>query len=418
LHAVQEALGLPLAAKDNTDLRFAEELDSMGLVEFLAGVADDCGTSVEWIEEVAGRRFTTVAELADALTAAGTCPNAAEATTEVPEQPLGVSLADRRRPGELYLGSVSVRLPRMVQPAAALSALLCRPADWLEKRASIRQRHVWAEEDPLAAAAEAGHEALDRSEVSDSSVDALLVTSEAPPVGVGLGPAVHHRLGLRAGTVALEIGGACTGFLAALWTARRLVAEGGLVLVVAVEAPSRWLSIGPGPAGETAALFGDGVAACVFATSPFGPAPTAFRDVFLGADGSQGHLLQCQPRLDDCPTVRMNGAALATRAVHRMAHSVRALCAREKLEVADLQAVVAHGGNGRLPALLRRRLGLPAEAIWSESSRTCNLGSASLPVAWAARPHVPGPEAWVAVGAGLTWGAALSLPAPAKALFS
>jgi 3-oxoacyl-[acyl-carrier-protein] synthase III len=77
------------------------------------------------------------------------------------------------------------------------------------------------------------------------------------------------------------------------------------------------------------------------------------------------------------------------------------------LEVANV-TVVAHGGNGRMPALLARQLSLPPDRVWSETPRTGNLGSASVPVAWAA--HAPRPRgrvAWTAVGAGLTWAAAI-----------
>jgi 3-oxoacyl-[acyl-carrier-protein] synthase III len=53
-------------------------------------------------------------------------------------------------------------------------------------------------------------------------------------------------------------------------------------------------------------------------------------------------------------------------------------------------------------------LGLPAERVWSETARTGNLGSASLPVAWAVRQtKQTGAFVWTAAGAGLTWGAAL-----------
>ena len=104
----------------------------------------------------------------------------------------------------------------------------------------------------------------------------------------------------------------------------------------------------------------------------------------------------------------MSGFELASRAVEVMAQSVRDLADQHDLKVPDLAAVVAHGGNGRLPALLARKLDLPAEKVWSETPTTGNLGSASLPVAWAAHQPVPsGPVIWTAVGAGLTWGAAL-----------
>ena len=92
-----------------------------------------------------------------------------------------------------------------------------------------------------------------------------------------------------------------------------------------------------------------------------------------------------------------------------MAQAVRQLAQEEKKALGEFKAVIVHGGNGRLPALVARQLGLAPDSIWSETPRTANLGSASLPVAWAAhepRPH--GPVAWTAVGAGLTWAAGMT----------
>jgi 3-oxoacyl-[acyl-carrier-protein] synthase III len=106
----------------------------------------------------------------------------------------------------------------------------------------------------------------------------------------------------------------------------------------------------------------------------------------------------------------MEGPALASRAVRLVAATVRDLAGRNNLAVSELQAVVVHGGNGRLPGLLARRLGLPEERIHSETARTGNLGSVSLPAAAAAHPPRPGPIIWAAIGAGLTWGAVLLDP--------
>jgi 3-oxoacyl-[acyl-carrier-protein] synthase III len=105
----------------------------------------------------------------------------------------------------------------------------------------------------------------------------------------------------------------------------------------------------------------------------------------------------------------MDGQALAERAIRAMAERVRELASAHGLVVGDLAAVVAHGGNGRMPALLARTLGVPAERVWSTAAQLGNLGSASLPAAWANRRPAPrGPVTWVAAGAGLTVAGALT----------
>jgi 3-oxoacyl-[acyl-carrier-protein] synthase-3 len=318
--------------------------------------------------------------------------------------------ADKEHPmtTSCWLAATAVRLPETLEPGEKLNAALMRPANWLQSRAGILQRRVWREEDPLAAAATAGQECLRRAALTPDQVGALLVTSEAPPLLAGMAAALHQRLGLLQETAAWEIGGACTGFLAALRLGQFLTPGLGAVLIVAVEAHSRYLAIEPGPAGEAAALFGDGAAAAVLTREPRGSDARAVGEVRLGADGGAGKLIEVEYHPPDRPRLLLQGQALAGRAVRTMARAVTELTSSSGLTVEGLAAVVAHGGNGRMPALLARQLGLPAELVWSETPWTGNLGSASVPAAWDARRSWPdGPVIWVSVGAGVTWGAAL-----------
>jgi 3-oxoacyl-[acyl-carrier-protein] synthase III len=225
---------------------------------------------------------------------------------------------------------------------------------------------------------------------------------------LGLAAALHNRLGLRPNIPALEVGNACTGFLAALWLARDLVTRCGSVLVIAVEAAGKYLKLRAGPEGEFAALFGDAAAACLLSDRPAGNQSVLLNDIVLGTDGTGVSLLQVTGWDKGSVSVAMLGKALSTRAVRTMAQATKALAEKHGLAISQLEAVISHGGNGRMPALLARQLGLPPDCVWSETAHTGNLGSASLPVAWALRGPVRGPVAWTAVGAGLTWGAALT----------
>ncbi|HKI38541.1 MAG TPA: 3-oxoacyl-[acyl-carrier-protein] synthase III C-terminal domain-containing protein [Gemmataceae bacterium] len=390
---------------DDPAARFADLLDSMGMVEFVAILAGECGVEPAAIEECVNHRFGTVADLAGAMSAAGlrAVGSACRAGPEEgPARQAGPTLP-------CWLSATAVRFPETTQPAAAINQALGRPAGWFESHAGIESRRLWAGQDPLSGAKEAAADCLREAELAAKDVGALLVTSEAPPRLAGLGAALHHRLGLSAGAVVLEVGNACTGFLSALWAAESLLARVGPVLVVAVEAPSHFLEIRPGAAGETAALFGDGAAAALLCERPIGQCPVPLAEILLGVDGDAADLLRVERSAVGLVELRMDGAALAGRALKAMAEGVRTLAGRHGLEVSGLEAVVCHGGNGRLPGLLARQLGLPPERVWSETPRTGNLGSASLPAAWARhRPSPHGPVAWAAVGAGLTWGAALS----------
>jgi len=400
LRQVREKLGHePLAADAGT--RFADVLDSMGFVEFLALAAEDCGVSMEDIERATGRRYGSVGELAavlDPLGARACRPQVAGETPALRQSAAPIAC----------LVATAVGLPIHRQPASGINALLHRPPGWLEQHAGIEARCLWGKEDPLETAARTAQDCLRQAGLSLSDVNALLVTSEAPPLLTGLAAALHTRLNLPSDAAALEIGGACTGFLAALWTAQRLLADATAVMVVAVESPSRWLSLSPSPAGEAAALFGDGAAACLLTSRPLNANAQRLREIILGTDGSASPLL-CVESVPGCEIeLHMDGIALAHRAIRTMAEAVRRLCARHALTVDQIAAIIAHGGNGRMPPLLARRLALPCQRVYSETARTGNLGSASLPVAWSACDRsVSHPVIWTAVGAGLQWGAAL-----------
>jgi 3-oxoacyl-[acyl-carrier-protein] synthase III len=393
---------------------FADALDSMGMVEFLAVLAEDCGVTVAAIEECTGRKFGTVAELAAHVHVRGwlTAGKSASAGQPFPaeQSPRAMSpLASREsrvRPAG-WLAATAVRLPQTIQSAAAINAALQRPPGWLERHAGIDQRRLWAEQDPLEAAADAGRACLHQAGLAARDVGALLVTSEAPPTLTGLAAALHHLLQLRVDTVALEIGTACSGFLSALWTAQALFPQVGVILVMAVEAPSRYLHLQPGPVGENAALFGDAAAASVLCAEAGTHQAARLTPVQLGVDGSSAGLLQVELS-GPAVAFRMRRIELASRAVEAMAQSIREMIASHGQDLDAVTGIVCHAGNGRMSGLLARKLGLPADRVWSETARTGNLGSASLPVAWAARqPLPPGPVIWTAVGAGLMWGAVM-----------
>ncbi len=397
---VRATLGLTEMV-DDAGAQFAELLDSMGMVEFLMLVARDHGVPVSRIEECVGHQFTTLAGLAEGL-------RRANLTAYSPSEPRAECTTSRelRHTSALRLAATAVRLPRETQWAEQINRALGRPAGWLETRAGIRARHVWREEDPLDAAAETGRECLEAARLLPEEIGVLLTTSEAPPLAVGLAAALHHRLNLRPQVPALEIGGACVGFLAGLRVGSALGKELGPVLLVAVEAPSRYLRLEATPSGEAAALLGDGAAAAVVSPAEDSDGVT-LGEITLSTDGASRLLVQVDWN-EGRPHLHLGGSRLVSRAVHAMGEAVRDLLAACGLNLEDLTGIVAHGGNGRMPGLLARELGLPRQGIWSTTAETGNLGSASLPFAWHSRPtDRHGWVVWTAAGAGLTAGAAL-----------
>jgi 3-oxoacyl-[acyl-carrier-protein] synthase-3 len=399
---VRASLHLETTSDENPQQRFADLLDSMAMVEFLLHVAEDCGRTPEEIEACVNRRFGTVGELAAAMQQAAILP-----TTSCESKPAAsIASAVERTTHILGIAALACEFGAVIRPAESLDERLGRRSGWLTEHAGLRQRREWGARDPISAAVDAAQRCLQHAGLKVEEIGALLVTSETPPLLAGLGAALHHRLGLANDAVSLEIGNACNGFLTALWVARRLALSRPNGLIVAIEVPTRYLQVGPGSAGENAALFGDAAAVCLFRQDAGGWS-TAVVDVVVGTDGSGGNLIDVAAGAHGID-LEMQGPRLALRAVDAMAGAVQSLTHQHGVAAADLRAVVMHAGNGRFPAMLAHRLDLPPERILSQTAMTGNLGSASVPAAWCMREEVAqGPVIWTSVGAGLTWGAAL-----------
>ncbi|NRP70008.1 Acetoacetyl CoA synthase NphT7 [Ensifer psoraleae] len=171
---------------------------------------------------------------------------------------------------------------RRVENAEIETRLGLEPG-WIERRTGIRARR-WVEDgDTLSAlAAKAGEAALQDSGVSRGDVAlTLLATSTPDHLLPPSAPLLAHRLGL-AKSGAIDLAGACSGFLYALTLADGFVrAQGKPVLVVAANILSRRIN----PAERASAvLFADAAGAVVVA--PCDDQDKGLLGVDLASDGS------------------------------------------------------------------------------------------------------------------------------------
>src|SRR5262245_59460877 len=118
LREVQVHLGLEPAG-DDPAARLADEVDSMGLVELIAVLAEDCGVRPEVIEKAVGHRFGSVGELAEALASAGLTFHAVEQGACLPSGQAGKMPASGTT---CWLSAVTLRLPEAVESAELLDA--------------------------------------------------------------------------------------------------------------------------------------------------------------------------------------------------------------------------------------------------------------------------------------------------------
>jgi 3-oxoacyl-[acyl-carrier-protein] synthase-3 len=214
-------------------------------------------------------------------------------------------------------------------------------------------------------------------------------------------PQVAHALGIeRAG--AFDVGSACTGFIAALATARAMLASGAGsgALVIGAEIMSRHID----PTDRnTAALFGDGAGAIVVLSG----APGTLGPVILGADGGHAALIVADR---DTQLLTMDGHETFKQAVRRMGEVTREAVAAAAMTLADIDLFVYHQANTRILASLAERLALEPAKVVDCIAGIGNTSAASVPLALesvrAAGRLRPGMAVLLAAaGSGFTWGA-------------
>lgn len=252
---------------------------------------------------------------------------------------------------------------------AEIEASLGLEAGWIERRTGIRSRY-WAEAgDTLSGLAErAGRMALEDAKINaDDIALTLLATSTPDHLLPPSAPLLAHRLGLtRSG--AIDLAGACSGFLYALTLADGFVRTyGRAVLVVAANILSRRIN----PAERASAvLFADAAGAVVLT-----PCPEVKRGVLsadLVADGSGYDLIQIaaggssQPFsagmiAEDALMTMRDGREVFSRAVALMTNTSQRVLHEAELTAADISRFVPHQANARMSDAVCGNLGIERE---------------------------------------------------------
>ena len=308
-------------------------------------------------------------------------------------------------------------LPERRVDNAEIEADLNLPPGWIAARTGIHSRHYAAPDQAVSdLAVPAGRMALEQAGLAPGSIGLLLLATSTPDhLLPPTAPLVAHRLGLGAG--AMDLAGACAGFLQALVLgAGHVRATGQAVLVIAANILSR--RINSADAG-TRALFADAAGAVLLRPGRPGQGPRAS---VLRSDGGRydaihiargGSRLPFAPGSDDGLGMSMpDGRAVFSLAVEGMAETAREVMDRAGLTPPGLGAWLPHQANARILDKVAERAGLQQVRRIGTLADHGNSSAATIPLAmsW----HVAhggglpeGPMLIQAFGAGAIWGAAI-----------
>jgi 3-oxoacyl-[acyl-carrier-protein] synthase-3 len=294
-------------------------------------------------------------------------------------------------------------VPPEVVPNGPIAERIGVDDAWIVKRTGIKSRRRALPGERLTDYATfAGRRALADAGVDPRDVDLVLVATMTPDeITPNAAPVVANALGAE-NAGAIDIGAACTGWLAALRLAAGQVEIGRAdrVLVIGAELLTRITDFDD---PKTAMLFGDGAAAVLVGadgTGDIGP-------IVLAADGSLSDRITAS---HEDRALRMDGHSTYQVAVKRLSEATVAAVARAGLELDDVDLFVYHQANGRIISAVGQRLDLEPARVADYVAHMANTSAASIPLTLSLLREDgrlrPGQKVLLAaIGAGFTWGA-------------
>lgn len=262
---------------------------------------------------------------------------------------------------------------------------------FVHNRIGVETRHFAASDQATSdLAVEAAARAIESSGMPARSIRRVIlatVSGDYPTPATSC--IVQHRLGLR-GSAALDVVGACCGFLQALDLGARCVATGeGPVLVIGSDVRSRQLNFAD---LRTAFLYGDGAGAVVLAEgsgdqgihhSILTADGSGVEAVFIPAGGSREPVTAESLERHRNSITMPNGRRVAESARSGFRHLADRLVAESGVRFSDIGFFCVHQPNLFLVREILRDLDIPGEKVWINFPRYANTTSASIPIALA-----------------------------------
>ena len=301
-------------------------------------------------------------------------------------------------------------LPALTVTNDDLAKFLDTSDEWIRTHTGIESRQVITDETLLQLAARAANAALENAGLTSADIDYLLCsTVQADTVTPSLGCVLQAEIG--AACPALDVNGACAGFLYALDLADALLKAGkaARVLVVCAEGMTRMVDWSD---RSTCVLFGDGAGAAVvdggeglLATRLTSAGDATFLNMYPSPGNSPFATSHLPMR-----ALYMDGPEIYRFAVSHSVKDLRAVCEAAGVALEDVDHFLLHQANKRIIDAARVRLKQPQEKFPLNVQVRGNTSSASVPILLdevnrAGRLRPGDILAMSAFGAGLTTGA-------------
>jgi len=337
-------------------------------------------------------------------------------------------------------------VPGAPVPNEALARVMDTSDEWIQARTGIQQRYFARDgQGPSDLAFEAAKQALDDAGVEASAIDYIIFATMTPDYFFpGSGPLLGAKLGVS-GVPALDIRQQCAAIPYAFQLADGLVQSGAAETILVAGADvhagfmpwTDWDVVRSEAEREVSAeayeranrhrglavIFGDGAGAMVLRRSD--ASDGGFIGAELHSDGdSFDHLFVSGCGFRNIPYVtpealladdhipQMRGPSLLKKAVQTLSKTVDSLCQTHGVRKDDIDCFIAHQANDRINQAVRHALRIPPEKIPSNIARYGNTSAATIGILTDELRRDGAIRegdllCFLALGAGLNWGAAL-----------
>ncbi|UCG05742.1 MAG: ketoacyl-ACP synthase III [Desulfobacterales bacterium] len=300
--------------------------------------------------------------------------------------------------------------------------------EWIRQRTGIEQRHWIPEEGGVGSsdlALEATKIALDRAGWTPADIDLIIFATLSPDIFFpGPGCLLQHKLGLNS-TPALDIRQQCTGFIYGLATADAYIRSGlaNRILLACAEVHSTGLDIST-RGRDVAVIFGDGAGVvCVEGIETDQDVGVLASSLHANGEFAKSLMVEAaasrlNPRISE-EMLRegrqypvMDGKTIFKEAVRSLPDVSREVLQKAGLSLEDIDLFIPHQANMRINQFFQQSLKVPEDKVFHNIQRYGNTTAASIPIALdeALEMNIVGDGSTViflALGAGLTWGAVL-----------
>jgi 3-oxoacyl-[acyl-carrier-protein] synthase-3 len=298
--------------------------------------------------------------------------------------------------------------------------------EWIRDRTGIIERRYVEEGVGTADLAKiASERAIADAGMKNRDIDMIIFATVNPDFHTpGSGCVLQSKMDFPNNIPALDVRDACTGFIYSLGIADRFIRTGWCrhILVIGSEIHSLGLEFND-RGRDMAVLFGDGGGAVVM--GPGDSDDEGVLDFVLHAQGENYDKLWCPAPFgtrkhrinkemidngDHFP--RMDGAAVFRNAIPRFCESMNEVLEKTGYKSEDLDLFIPHQANGRITAMVAKKMGLPREKVMSNIHKYGNTTAATIPIAICeareeGRLKKGDLLLGAAFGAGFTWGAFL-----------